>query len=732
MTRVRWGTAAVLATLAVLLWPVAAGAQNPACPTAASSTADSCTYAATGAEQTYAVPAGASFVTIRAVGAPGGIGNNFAAGGSGAIVTATVPVPSGANTLYVEVGAPGTFWQPGFNGGGDSSFGGGGGGASDVRTCSATACPDLSAEDSRLVVAGGGGGGGAGPPGCANRGGAGGVASATGPGNGGAGRPVLGVCPDAGGSGGFGGTAAGADGATGCAGQKGAPPTALPLACSSDGGGGGGGYFGGGGGGDGVSNGGGGGAGSSFWVAAAIAPSMTEDTTRVPQIVITEAAATATALATSENPSLAGGLVTYTATVSPAPDAGTVEFRDGSATIAGCGSQPVDPVTGEAVCAVTYDAGGTHTVTALYNGDAAFVPSASPPLVQRVGALPSASILTPADGRTFTVGDRVTTSFACTSGPGGAAVATCRDSNGASSPAGTLSTSRAGTFAYSVTATGEDGLTGTASIDYTVRAAPPAPPAPPARPVPPTPPPEAALRLDVPRVSAFGRAGARARCAMRRGTRRDMLRAPAPRPAPGRARAGRRRARGPARRPAPAHALRARAPREPVRRHARPGECLGGDERRDEACRGAHPGAARRRARHDAARLLASGPDRPHRSWPGVPAKPARPGVRRPRRALRRLHGRRHARTGRGAATQPRASGAGLPCARRPGRAEDRCPRRRPAGREQPNGGRPGPQPTRRDHGDPPPLSTAGRAACHPIRSTARVATTRPASRVTI
>ncbi|MGH3185306.1 MAG: Ig-like domain-containing protein, partial [Streptosporangiaceae bacterium] len=76
---------------------------------------------------------------------------------------------------------------------------------------------------------------------------------------------------------------------------------------------------------------------------------------------------TATTLASSANPSVAGPAVTYTATVSPVPDGGTVAFTDGGATITGCGAVPVDTSTGRATCQVTYTSAGTHSITAAYS-----------------------------------------------------------------------------------------------------------------------------------------------------------------------------------------------------------------------------------------------------------------------------------------------------------------------------------------------------------------------------
>jgi hypothetical protein len=95
------------------------------------------------------------------------------------------------------------------------------------------------------------------------------------------------------------------------------------------------------------------------------------------------AAATTTTLASSADPSVPGQTVTYTATVSPTDDSGTVAFSDGATPIPGCTAQSLD-TKGQATCQVTYTATGSHTMTAVYSGDSAYAGSPSAPLTQQV------------------------------------------------------------------------------------------------------------------------------------------------------------------------------------------------------------------------------------------------------------------------------------------------------------------------------------------------------------
>jgi hypothetical protein len=92
---------------------------------------------------------------------------------------------------------------------------------------------------------------------------------------------------------------------------------------------------------------------------------------------MTESALTETGvtLKSSTNPSVVGQGVTYTATIAPVPNGGTVAFSDGPFTISGCSAQPID--AGVATCTAALAIIGSHTIAAGYSGNNTYAASAS-------------------------------------------------------------------------------------------------------------------------------------------------------------------------------------------------------------------------------------------------------------------------------------------------------------------------------------------------------------------
>ena len=137
----------------------------------------------------------------------------------------------------------------------------------------------------------------------------------------------------------------------------------------------------------------------------------------------------------------------------------------------------VDSSSGAGVCSissgtVSFIGAGTCVIDANQAGNANYDPAAQQRQSFTVVKSPSVQINSPADGQTFALGQHVVTSFSCAEGTDGPGLSACTDASGAQAPSGVLDTSRLGTFSYNVIATSKDGQTETASITYTVAAAP--------------------------------------------------------------------------------------------------------------------------------------------------------------------------------------------------------------------------------------------------------------------
>jgi hypothetical protein len=301
-------TATISAMLGVALLGAAADAAR----------ADTTSFAFTGAEQTFRVPAGVTSLRVTAIGGRGGAGlrSVTTGGGFGARVTADLQV-SPLQLLYVLVGANGANAASGvgalgvFNGGGGGgnsgtaqfgSGGGAGGGGTDVRLVSSAA--GSASLTSRVVVAGGGGGSGGSPAGV-NGTADGGDAGQTGDtgANAGGGAPGTGATASAPGGG----------GSAGASGLGGLGRSSAAEVNGGGGGGGGGGWFGGGGalnGSGGGAGGGGGGGGSSFVSPTASGASTNSDSTGTPQVLITYTLPAGTPPPSGGTPNPGGGTTT--------------------------------------------------------------------------------------------------------------------------------------------------------------------------------------------------------------------------------------------------------------------------------------------------------------------------------------------------------------------------------------------------------------------------------------
>jgi hypothetical protein len=104
---------------------------------------------------------------------------------------------------------------------------------------------------------------------------------------------------------------------------------------------------------------------------------------------------TTTTLASSLNPSTSGASIHLAATVSgAAAPTGTVDFRDGGSSIAGCNAIALSGGgnTPSAVCSTSSLSVGTHNIVAMYGGDANNAGSNSAPLSQVVNGSGGTSV----------------------------------------------------------------------------------------------------------------------------------------------------------------------------------------------------------------------------------------------------------------------------------------------------------------------------------------------------
>lgn len=118
---------------------------------------------------------------------------------------------------------------------------------------------------------------------------------------------------------------------------------------------------------------------------------------------------------------------------------------------------------------------GPHSVVFVPNSSLLAVADAGTGSVSVLGPMPppTATIVAPTAGQSFTRGQVVQTRFYCLDSTPGPGLASCTDASGGSAPFGVLPTSTLGTHTYTITGASIDGLTATTSVSYVVTPAPP-------------------------------------------------------------------------------------------------------------------------------------------------------------------------------------------------------------------------------------------------------------------
>ena len=161
--------------------------------------------------------------------------------------------------------------------------------------------------------------------------------------------------------------------------------------------------------------------GAGKWNTSGASPAKTQTITAAP---------TTTTLTSNPNPYAYGTSTILTATVaanapSQATPTGTINFKSGAATIAGCGA--VTLVAGSATCTLSGGSGGVvYSLTAVYTpAPANFVTSTSSALLQNVSAASTTTVLTSSSSQNVsTVGASVTFTATVAANSGGPATGT--------------------------------------------------------------------------------------------------------------------------------------------------------------------------------------------------------------------------------------------------------------------------------------------------------------------
>lgn len=134
-------------------------------------------------------------------------------------------------------------------------------------------------------------------------------------------------------------------------------------------------------------------AGGRLFIANNDATAPGDDVTAFQIAMAAPPSPTKVSVSSSSNPALIRQPVTLTATVAPAPDAGTVAFTDGGTPITGCRAVAVSDSTGRASCTTSFTIRGSHAIAARYSGDAYYASAAGSLTQSVISKLPAISRL---------------------------------------------------------------------------------------------------------------------------------------------------------------------------------------------------------------------------------------------------------------------------------------------------------------------------------------------------
>ena len=184
-------------------------------------------------------------------------------------------------------------------------------------------------------------------------------------------------------------------------------------------------------------------------------------------------APTTTTVTSSVYPDAFGNPVTYTATVAPSDNGGTVSFTDGGNALSGC--QNVTLTSGKATCLQSSPSVGTHPIVAKYSGDTDFATSTSTTFSEVVDSTSTSTAVT-SSAYPIAYGTSVTYTATVTGGDGGgtvsftdggSAIASCQ---GLSLSAGkatcVVASSSVGTHSIVATYSGDTNYPGSTSAPF--------------------------------------------------------------------------------------------------------------------------------------------------------------------------------------------------------------------------------------------------------------------------